>query len=109
MGELSLYRDDYTRIQGMNTEVFGISVDNWPTHAEFRKQLKLPFDLLSDWSREVSKQYGAYDEAEMTATRRSFLIDKNGKIVFMQEAKLTDPRNHADMMKAIEDLNKKGS
>lgn len=104
-----MYRDDYTRIQGMNTEVFGISVDNWPTHAEFRKSLKLPFDLLSDWSREVSKQYGAFDENEMTSTRKSFLIDKNGKVVFTQEADLTKPRDHAAMMKAIDDLSKKGS
>lgn len=91
----------------MNTEVFGISVDNWPTHAEFRKSLKLPFDLLSDWSRDVSKQYGAYDETEMTSIRKSFLIDKAGKVVFIQEGDLTSPRDHAAMMKAIETLNKK--
>ena len=92
----------------MNTEVFGISVDNWPTHVEFRKSLKLPFDLLSDWSREVSKQYGAYDETEMTSTRKSFLIDMDGKIVFTQEADLTTARDHGAMMKAIEDLAKEG-
>jgi peroxiredoxin Q/BCP len=92
----------------MNTEVLGISVDNWPTHTAFRKSLDLPFDLLSDWSREVSKEYGAFDETEMTSTRRSFLIDKEGKIVFTQEADLNTARDHGAMMKAIEDLNKKG-
>ncbi len=92
----------------MNTEVFGVSDDNWPSHTEFAKQLSLPFDLLSDWTREVSPKYGAWDAAELTSTRKSFLIDKNGKVVFTQEAALTKPRDHAAMMKAIEDLSKKG-
>jgi peroxiredoxin len=92
----------------MDTEVFGVSADNWPCHAEFSRQLKLPFDLLSDWAREVSPIYGAWDEQELTSTRKSFLIDKTGKVVFTQEAELTKPRNHSAMIKAIEDLSKKG-
>lgn len=91
----------------MDTEVFGVSADNWPCHAEFSKQLKLPFDLLSDWKRDVSPKYGAWDETELTSTRKSFLIDKTGKVVFTQEAELTKPRDHAAMMKAVENLSKK--
>lgn len=92
----------------MDTEVFGVSADNWPCHAEFRKSLSIPFDLLSDWKREVSPIYGAWDLTELTSTRKSFLVDKTGKVVFTQEAELTKPRDHAAMMKAIEDLSKKG-
>jgi peroxiredoxin len=92
----------------MDTEVFGVSADNWPCHAAFQKSLNLPFALLSDWKREVSPIYGAWDETELTSTRKSFLIDKTGKVVFTQEAELTKPRDHAAMMKAIEDLSKKG-
>lgn len=84
----------------MDTEVFGVSVDSWASHAEFKEKLELPFDLLSDWEREVSKQYGAFDEQELTATRKSFLINKEGIIKFTQEASLTEPRNHDDMMEA---------
>ncbi len=92
----------------MATEVLGVSDDNWPTHAAFREKLGLPFDLLSDWTRKVSPQYGAWDANELTSTRKSFLIDKSGKVVFTQEANLNTPRDHAAMMKAIEDLSKKG-
>lgn len=91
----------------MDTEVFGVSADNWPCHAEFKKSLNLQFDLLSDWKRKVSPMYGAWDEAELTSTRKSFLIDKNGKVVFTQEADLTTPRDHKAMIKAISDLAKK--
>ena len=104
---MSAYRDDYQRIKATGTEVFGVSADNWPTHAAFREKLALPFDLLSDWKREVSPAYGAWDETELTSTRKSFLIDKTGKVVFAQEAELTKARDHAAMMKAIEDLSKK--
>lgn len=92
----------------MDTEVFGVSAENWPSNAEFRKSLNLPFDLLSDWKREVSPMYGAWDLTELYSTRKSFLIDKTGKVVFTQEAELTKPRDHAAMMKAIENLSKKG-
>ncbi len=88
----------------MGAEVFGISVDSWATHAEFRKQLGLPFDLLSDWASDVSPEYGAYDKVEMVSTRRSFLIDRQGKIRFIQQAKLTKARDHDAMMRELEKL-----
>lgn len=102
--ELTRYRDDYARFQGLNTEVFGASTDSWASHAVFRKQLGLPFDLLSDWGRDVSPKYGAYDAREMTSTRKSFLIDKKGIVRLAQEARLTQARKHEDMVKAVEEL-----
>ena len=65
----------------MNTEVFGISVDSYASHAKFKRELNLPFDLLSDWDREVSKHYGAFNVKERVANRLSFLIDKKGRII----------------------------
>jgi len=90
----------------MDAEVFGISVDSWATHAAFREKLGLPFDLLSDWARDVSPNYGAYDAVEMVSTRHSFLIDKQGKVRFTQQARLTKPRDHDAMMKELEKLYK---
>lgn len=88
----------------MDTEVVGVSVDSWASHKAFRDQLGLPFDLLSDWGRDVSKKYGAFDEVEMVSTRKSFLVDKKGIVQFTQEAVLIKPRSHEDMMKAVEKL-----
>lgn len=70
-----------------------MSVDSWASHKVFREQLGLPFDLLSDWDRDISKKYGAFDEVEMVSTRKSFLVDKEGVVRFTQEAILTKPEN----------------
>lgn len=103
-GEMSEYREDYSRLQDLDTEVFGISVDSYASDKEFKKQLDLPFDLLSDWDRQVAREYGAFDERQKVATRKSFLIDKKGVIRFIQKSGLNEPRNHEDMIKAVEGL-----
>lgn len=38
------------------------------------------FDLLSDWNRVVTKQYGLFNEARNTGNRGTFVVDKEGKI-----------------------------
>jgi peroxiredoxin len=38
------------------------------------------FQLLSDWDRTVTKQYGLYNEAGGYGKRATFVVDKEGKI-----------------------------
>lgn len=38
------------------------------------------FQLLSDWDRTVTKEYGLYDEARQFGRRATFVVDKQGKI-----------------------------
>jgi peroxiredoxin len=88
----------------MDTEVFGVSVDSYASAAEFREQLELPFDLLSDWDREVTPLYGAYNENQNVANRWSYLIDKDGVIAFVQHSGLNEARDIQEMLQATEDL-----
>ena len=88
----------------MDTEVFGVSVDSYASAAEFRKQLELPFDLLSDWGREVTPMYGAYNESQMVANRWSYLIDKEGIIRYVQNSPLNEARDFPAMLAAVEEL-----
>lgn len=88
----------------MNTEVFGISVDSYASHAAFRKELNLPFDLLSDWDRKVSKLYGVFNERERVPNRFSFLIDKKGVVRYRQSSGLTEARDLKSMMKKVEEI-----
>lgn len=88
----------------MNTEVFGISVDSYASAGEFRKQLDLPFDLLSDWGRDVTPLFGAYNERQMVANRWSYLIDSDGVIQFVQHSTLNEARDIDEMVAAIEEL-----
>lgn len=84
--------------------VFGISADNWPSNAEFAKQLELPFDLLSDWDRAVMPAYGAYSSRTKQANRWSFLIDKEGVIRYTQHTGLNEPRDVEEMMAEVDTL-----
>ncbi len=38
------------------------------------------FQLLSDWDRAVTKQYGLYNEGSGYGRRATFVVDKEGKI-----------------------------
>ena len=38
------------------------------------------FQLLSDWERPVTKQYGLYNESKGYGSRGTFVVDKEGKI-----------------------------
>ena len=38
------------------------------------------FQLLSDWGRTVTKQYGLFNEAGGYGNRGTFVVDKEGKI-----------------------------
>jgi peroxiredoxin len=80
------------------TEVFGVSIDAPPSNNEFAKKLELKFRLLSDMKRDVLKAYGIYDERSTFARRTTFVIDKEGKIAFIEEGRsAVDPANAISM------------
>ena len=64
----------------------GISPDKPAAQAKFRKKYDLPFSLLCDTEREVSKKYGVISEKSlygklfMGVDRTTFVIDAAGKI-----------------------------
>ena len=62
-----------------------MSVDSVPANREFAKQIGITFPLLSDFKRTVVKDYGVFNEEQGFGNRATFLIDKEGKIVQMQE------------------------
>lgn len=81
-----------------------MSADGWNSHAEFARQLELPFDLLSDWDRTVMPAYGAYSERTKIASRWSFLIDKEGVVRYTQHTGLNEPRDVEAMMAEVDKL-----
>jgi len=62
-------------------QVLGISVDHIWAHKAFAKALgELPFPLLADWDKSVSRSYGVLNEERGAARRWMFLIDYLGRI-----------------------------
>lgn len=78
--ELCDMRDDWDQFASADTVVIPVSVDSVPTLGEFRKQVGIKADMLSDFRRDVSRQYGVLLEERFFATRAYFLIDRTGTV-----------------------------
>lgn len=78
--ELCAFSEDFSQFSSRDTVVLPISVDSVPTLKEFKAKEKMTVDLLSDFKREVSRQYGVLLEEAFFAKRAYFIIDKQGTL-----------------------------
>lgn len=84
--EMLAYQARLANFQGYNAQIFGISGDNTPSQSEFAKQLKLEFPLLSDFAtRETMAAYGVLIPGRGIANRATFVVDRDGRIVHIEE------------------------
>jgi len=76
------------------TVVFGVSCDSPFTHAAFRAQYKIPYDLLSDMTRKMCKAYGMFagEEPYNCTKRGTVIIDQSGKIAYYEEVPMRQAR-----------------
>lgn len=87
--EMCTLRDSMQRFAAANAQVIGISVDPPFVLKEFATKYSLPFVLLSDYSRQVSQQYGILFEnlagldGYHTSNRAVFILDSAGIIRYI--------------------------
>jgi thioredoxin-dependent peroxiredoxin len=74
------YRDSLSKFKKLNVQVYGVSMDDLTSHADFIKKFKLNFPLLSDPKHQLGDFLGTYQGSNYYS-RDSFLIDPNGKVV----------------------------
>jgi thioredoxin-dependent peroxiredoxin len=74
-------RDEYQKIREQGAEVLGVSVDSTASHQKFTEKFHLPFPLLADTEKTVSKAYGVLNDKSNMSRRVTFLIDEHGKIL----------------------------
>jgi Peroxiredoxin len=96
--ELCTFRDGMNELNRANAQVFGISVDSFFTLKAFQDQQKFTFPLLSDFNKQVIRDYGVFNEDMIglkgIAKRAVFVIDKDG--VVRHREVLEDARNEPD-------------
>jgi peroxiredoxin len=106
MKELCTFRDRMSRLNDASAQVFGISVDTFFTLKAFQADQGLTFPLLSDFNKEVIRQYGVFNEDMIglkgIAKRSVFVLDREG-IVRHREV-LEDARNEPDYDRVFETL-----
>jgi peroxiredoxin Q/BCP len=98
-------RDSITDLEGLNAIVFGVSFDSIESHKKFIAKYHLPFVLLSDSDKKIAMAYGAATEASPVATRMTFIIDKAGKIAYVNP-KVNPAQNAAELRAALAALPK---
>jgi len=82
--EMCSIRDGFSEFKGLDAHVVAISVDNPFVLNKWKEELNLPFQLLSDFNREVSPAWGAFHEElgplKGVAKRAAFVLDKEGVV-----------------------------
>jgi peroxiredoxin len=82
----------------------GISRDSTWSHKAWKQNKGIQHDLLADPALEVTKKYDLVHPAGFISHRASVVVDKQGKVAFVQvQEKTGDPRD----MKAVVDAVKK--
>jgi peroxiredoxin Q/BCP len=86
-------RDTFDELKGAKAVVFGASFDSVASHQKFIAKYKLPFVLLADTDKKLAVAYGAASENSLFPSRCTFIIDKAGKIAFVNPK--VNPATHA--------------
>jgi peroxiredoxin len=82
--EMCVFRDNAAKMNSLNAQTVGISVDSIFTLKVFAQTYNLQFPLLSDFNKKVSKAYGVLQETWVAygykgvAKRAAFVIDGKG-------------------------------
>jgi thioredoxin-dependent peroxiredoxin len=79
--EACKFRDELASFKKANTVILGVSLDSREKHQEFTKVDSLNFPLLVDSDSTICRAYGVPVALSKYASRWTFLIGKDGKIV----------------------------
>lgn len=87
--EMCSMRDNLSVYENLDTEIVAISVDSPFTLAKFKAENDLNFPLLSDFNKEVSRNYGAlYEDFVLglrgVSKRSAFVVDKEGQVRYAE-------------------------
>lgn len=109
--ELCTMRDDIVNYNNLDAQILAVSVDSPFTLDRFKSDQNLNFPLLSDFNKEVSRNYGAlYEEFVLglkgVSKRSAFVIDKEGAIRYAEVLESAGDLPNFDAIKqALAELN----
>jgi peroxiredoxin (alkyl hydroperoxide reductase subunit C) len=110
--EFIAFSEIYNDLKKRNTELLGLSVDSvsshiaWVRNVEEKMGVKIPFPIIADLNKEVSKKFGMiHPEQSKTETVRCvFIIDPESKIRTMLYYPLSTGRNMKEILRIIDAL-----
>jgi len=100
------FRDYYHEIKELNAEVFGISTDSPKKHKRFKERYNLPYPLIADSNRELSRKFGVRRFGGLLGNKRvTFILSPTGKVVdvFQSEFSMIAHVEHViEVLKGLE-------
>ena len=97
-------RDDWSAWSELNASVVGISVNTPFVVAQWKQELGLPFELLSDFNKDTSAAYDAmYDEffgLKGVSKRSAYVIGTDGTITYAWQSEDAGVQPDMDAIKA---------
>ncbi|TAH35410.1 MAG: peroxiredoxin [Planctomycetota bacterium] len=91
-----------------DTVVLGASTDSEFVHLAWRQQhpdlQQLPFPMLADVKRELSRKLGILDRGEGVCLRATFVVDPEGVIRFASVNDLNVGRNPQEVLRVLDAL-----
>ncbi len=93
------FRDNVFAFNKEGAVILGISVDDVESHKKFAEKHGLPFTLLADPDKAVTRRYGVlktYMGVMEMARRDTFIIDPQGRIAKHYES--VDPDKHSELV-----------
>jgi peroxiredoxin Q/BCP len=100
-------RDGYQDLTNKGVTVIGVSTDDQATQKAFKEKNHFPFTLITDKDHTVINAFGVPLSEQwgtgLRAMRQSFLINKEGKIVW-RDLKASTKDHAADVLKALTQL-----
>jgi peroxiredoxin Q/BCP len=107
--EACAFRDRSAELKKLGAKVYGVSLDDVPSHVKFRDKYKLNFPLLADPDHKVAEKFGAwreknmYGKKSMGIVRSTFLIGADGVIKRVWRSVKVDGHDAA-VIAALEEL-----
>ena len=86
--ELCSVRDNMKLYNAFDAEVLGVSVDSLFVQGVFKKSQNINYELLSDFNKKVSEEYGVLNldffGMKGVSNRSAFVVDKEGVIQYAE-------------------------
>jgi mycoredoxin-dependent peroxiredoxin len=104
--ELCGIRDDIDTFRSDEVETLAVSVDSPPAHQRWAHEQGFDFPLLSDfWPHgEVARTYGVFEEQLGIAARATFVIDRDGEVVYTDRNPVPEARDQDRWRKALAEI-----
>ncbi|MCL5103220.1 MAG: peroxiredoxin [Armatimonadetes bacterium] len=103
--EVTAFSKRMQEFRDLGAEILGASIDSKFTHLAWTEQIgKVNYPMLSDITKQVSREYGVLIEEQGIALRGLFIVDPDGVLRYQVVHDLAIGRNVDEVLRVIKAL-----